>query len=87
MEVTVRKPTDAERKEAQAWGVWEKEISEFDWEYSEKEICLILEGNAQIFEGEGKIAEFGAGDYVVFPEGLSCTWKITKKIRKKFRFG
>ncbi len=86
MEVIVRKPTEAEKAEAQKWGTWEKEESEFDWQYDEKETCLILEGKAEIFSDGKKIAEFGAGDYVVFPQGLSCTWKITKKIRKKYKF-
>jgi len=52
----------------------------------EQETCLILEGNAVVKTPEETV-EFGAGDYVVFPEGLKCTWEIKKKIRKHYKFG
>ena len=86
MKPNVRKPTENELKEAESWPIWEKEESEFPWEYSVQETCLILEGNAVIKTPQDNI-EFGAGDYVVFPEGLKCTWKITKKIKKHYKFG
>jgi hypothetical protein len=35
---------------------------------------------------EGAV-EFGAGDYVVFPVGLKCTWEIKEKIKKHYNFG
>ena len=86
MKPQVRKPTKMESNEAKSWSIWEKEESEFPWEYSEKETCLILEGKAAVKTAEETI-EFEAGDYVVFPEGLSCTWEIKKKIRKHYKFG
>ena len=87
MKIVVRKPTPAEKKEAERWGIWEKEPSEFEWSYSEQETCLILEGKATVVPQEGASAAFGAGDYVIFPQGMQCTWKIEKKIRKHYRFG
>lgn len=30
---------------------------------------------------------FGPRDWVVFPKGLKCTWKINVKIRKHYKFG
>ena len=86
MKPTVRKPTEKESQEAQSWPIWEKEESEFPWEYFDQETCLILEGNA-IVKTPKEIVEFGPGDYVIFPEGLKCTWKIKKKIRKHYKFG
>jgi uncharacterized cupin superfamily protein len=86
MKPKVRKPTEKELKEAESWSIWEKEESEFLWEYSEQETCLILEGKAAVKTPE-EIVEFGAGDYVVFPEGLKCTWEIKQKIRKHYKFG
>ena len=87
MKISVRKPTQAEKKEAGEWGIWEKEPSEFEWSYSEKETCLILEGKATVEASDGSSASFGAGDYVIFPQGMRCTWRIEKKIRKRYRFG
>ena len=86
--VEVRKPTKEEIKEFGCWPIWEKEKSEFDWAYDEKEICYILEGKAQIFDVTGKkIAEFSKGDLVVFEPGLKCKWKITENIRKHYNLG
>jgi uncharacterized cupin superfamily protein len=86
MKAKVRKPTEKETKEAESWPIWEKEESEFPWEYDMQETCLILEGKAVVKTSEENI-EFGAGDYVVFPEGLICKWEIKKKIKKHYKFG
>jgi len=68
------------------WPIWEKEVSEFDWYYSEKESCYILEGDVDVKTPEG-VVHFGKGDFVVFPEGLSCIWKINRAVRKHYKFG
>ena len=87
MEIIVKKPTDKEKQEMQKCGIWEKEVSEFPWQYDEKETCLILEGKVEITTQDGKKVNFQKGDYVVFPKGLKCTWKITEPVRKYYRFG
>ena len=86
--ITVRKPNENEIKEFETWPVWEKEESEFDWEYSDKETCYILQGKAQVFDENGAIlVEFGKGDLVVFPPGLRCKWKILENMRKHYNLG
>ena len=86
--IIVRKPTAEEADEANKWGEWEKAPSTFAWSYSEKETCLILEGSATVSADDGsQSAHFGSGDWVVFPVGLKCKWKIEKKIRKKYKVG
>ncbi|MBN2458451.1 cupin domain-containing protein [Candidatus Woesearchaeota archaeon] len=85
MEVTVRKPTQEEIEEAAKWSFWEKAPSVFPWIYSVNETCYILDGHA-IVTYEGGQAEFGKGDWVIFPKGLSCKWKVTEKIRKQYSF-
>ena len=87
MEVEVRKPSEEEAKGAESWGIWEKEVSEFPWSYDDKETCLILEGKAEVTTESGEKVEFGKGDYVVFPEGLKCTWKIIEPVKKYYKFG
>ncbi|MBD3163889.1 DUF861 domain-containing protein [Candidatus Woesearchaeota archaeon] len=86
MKPIIKKPTEEEKKEAEGWPIWEKEESEFPWEYSEKETCLILKGEVDISNEEGKF-HFSAGDYVEFPQGMKCTWKINKAVKKHYRFG
>ncbi|MCK5257948.1 MAG: cupin domain-containing protein [Thermoplasmatales archaeon] len=86
--ITIRKPNENEIREFETWPVWEKEESEFDWEYSDKETCYILQGKAQVFDENGAIlVEFGKGDLVVFPPGLRCKWKILENMRKHYNLG
>ncbi|MBL7073595.1 MAG: cupin domain-containing protein [Candidatus Omnitrophica bacterium] len=70
-----------------SWPIWEKETSKFEWSYDEKETCYILEGNATVCPEDGEFASFGAGDIVVFPAGMKCTWEITVPIRKRYKMG
>tara|TARA_Y100000588_G_C13864518_1_gene757636 strand:- start:168 stop:434 length:267 start_codon:yes stop_codon:yes gene_type:complete len=67
------------------WPIWSCEISEFDWEYSEKESCLLLEGDVEVIS-EFETVRFRTGDYVVFPKGLKCRWKVIKPVRKHYSF-
>ena len=69
------------------WPVWEKEASEFPWSYGEKETCYILEGDVEVTPDGGAPVQMGAGDLVTFPQGMSCTWKIRKDVRKHYTFG
>ena len=81
------KPTKQQIQSTQNWGTWEKEVSEFPWEYSDKETCYILEGEAEVIAENGDKLNFAKGDWVEFEEGLKCTWNITKDIKKKYMFG
>ena len=86
MEIVVKKPSEDEVKETESWGVWEKEVSEFPWEYDEQETCYILEGKAKV-KSDTQEVEFGKGDLVIFPKGIKCTWTIIEKIKKHYKFG
>ncbi|MBF0351110.1 MAG: cupin domain-containing protein [SAR324 cluster bacterium] len=68
------------------WPVWTKEVSEFPWTYTETETCYFLEGEV-IVESEGNDpVVIGKGDLVIFPAGLSCVWKISKDVKKHYRY-
>ncbi len=89
MKIKIEKPTDEllEEKGVTAWPIWTKEVCEFPWTYDEKESCLILEGQVFVTPEGGEPVEINAGDYVEFPQGMTCVWKITKDIRKHYNFG
>lgn len=87
MKIEVRKPTEQELELSKDWPIWEKEISEFPWGYTEKETCLILEGRATATADSGEEVEFGRGDWVVFEAGLNCVWKVLEPIKKRYNFG
>jgi uncharacterized cupin superfamily protein len=86
MSVEIRKPTKDEQKDAKNWPIWEKEPSIFPWEYDQTETCLIIEGKSKVKTKEGDV-EFSAGDLVIFPKGLKCTWEIKERIKKYYKLG
>ena len=69
-----------------AWPIWSCEVSEFDWEYDAEESCLLLEGEVEV-SSDFETVKFGVGDYVVFPRGLKCRWKVIRPVRKHYSFG
>lgn len=87
-DVIVRKPTAEEAKVCKTWPTWSCPASEFEWEYTQTEKCLILEGRVTVTDNpdSGRSVSFGPGDYVVFPEGLQCIWKVTAPVRKHYDF-
>jgi len=76
---------EVERRNLKSWGIWEKEPSEFDWAYTNEEHCYIIEGRAEVESDEGTVT-IEKGDYVVFPVGMKCRWKVTKALRKYYDF-
>ncbi|WP_040196986.1 cupin domain-containing protein [Candidatus Soleaferrea massiliensis] len=86
MEIIVRKPTADEREELESCPTWDCEPSVFDWSYNMQETGLILEGEVEV-RYDGKSVKFGAGDLVVFPQGLSCVWDVKKYVKKHYKFG
>ena len=66
------------------WPIWEKEASEFPWEYFEQEISYILEGRAIITPEGGEPVEITKGDLVTMPSELICKWKVVEPIRKRY---
>lgn len=88
MKITVKKLTadEIDKKGIKSWPIWSKEVSTFDWEYSQEEECLILEGKVEVECPGGQRVEFGKGDFVVFPKGLSCVWEVKEPVRKHYNF-
>jgi len=89
MEIKVeRNPSEERLKElgVRDWPIWTKEVSEFPWEYDAEEVCYILEGEATVTPDGDAPVHIQAGDLVTFPQGMTCTWKITRDIRKHYDF-
>jgi uncharacterized cupin superfamily protein len=87
MKIKIEKNIPKENlEEIKKWPIWEKEVSEFPWFYGETEVCYILEGHVVVTSEGGEAVEIFPGDYVLFPAGMACTWKITKSIRKHYNF-
>ena len=85
MNILVKKPTEEEKAKMLAQPTWGCGISKFDWHYDSEETALIIEGEVTVTYNNESVS-FGAGDYVVFPKGLSCVWNVTKPIKKHYLF-
>lgn len=69
------------------WPVWTKAVSEFPWHYDDREVCYFLEGNMVVTPEDGEPVRLRKGDLVTFPAGMSCTWTVTKAVKKHYQFG
>jgi uncharacterized cupin superfamily protein len=86
-DVVVKKPTAAETATAKKWPVWEHPAATFEWFYTQKEKCLILQGKVTVRSAGGKDSvSFGVGDWVEFPKDLECVWEIKEAVRKHYEF-
>ena len=84
-DIIVKKPSEQEIVECKQWPIWECKASTFDWVYTETETCLILEGQVEVTDSNDSIS-FKAGDLVVFPVDLECTWHVKEAVRKHYNF-
>jgi len=66
---------------------WSCPPSKFPWTYESKETCYLLEGKVKVTPtGENESVEIAAGDFVVFPKGMSCTWDVSVAVDKHYNF-
>ena len=88
MKISIHKPSEKEinEKEVRSWPIWSCNVSEFDWKYDRQESCLLLEGEVEVSTSLETV-KFSAGDFVVFPKGLKCRWKVIRPVRKHYSFG
>uniref|UniRef100_A0A803LB84 (S)-ureidoglycine aminohydrolase cupin domain-containing protein n=2 Tax=Chenopodium quinoa TaxID=63459 RepID=A0A803LB84_CHEQI len=69
------------------WPKWGCAPSKFPWTYEAKETCFLLKGKVKVYpDGSSEAVEFGAGDLVVFPKGMKCTWDVSETVDKHYNF-
>ncbi|KAF0892969.1 hypothetical protein E2562_021275 [Oryza meyeriana var. granulata] len=70
-----------------SWPKWGCPPGKFPLKFDARLTCFLLKGRVKAsVKGSGKCVEFGAGDLVVFPKGLSCTWDVAVGIDKHYNF-
>lgn len=81
-------PSEDEISLARSWPTWGCDASEFPWTYGAAETCLVIEGEARVVPDDERLApvELKPGVMATFPAGMSCTWIVTKAIRKHYSF-
>lgn len=60
---------------------WECTPGFFNWYYTEDETVYIIYGEVFITEN-GIERQLTKGDMAFFPAGSTCTWRVTKTVRK-----
>ena len=87
-DIIIRKPSEKEKQNCKNWPIWTCQTSTFDWDYTDTETCLILEGKVTVKDRPGEDSvSFGVGDLVVLPKDLSCIWQVSEPVRKHYNFG
>jgi hypothetical protein len=69
------------------WPIWKKEVSKFPWHYDQQETCYFIRGKVIVTPEGGEPQNFGRGDLVTFPAGLSCTWEVLEPVEKHYDLG
>ena len=90
MKVLITSPCSASviiQNGIKSWPIWNVSEANFQWDYDDKKICLIIEDEAKIKTKNDGIYIVKAGDLVELPAGLFCEWEVTKSIKKHYRLG
>jgi len=87
-DIVVKTPSDAEAAKCKTWPIWSCDVSTFDWDYTQTETCLLLEGKVTVTDcpADEDSVSFGVWDMVVFPVVLAGIWEIKEPVRKYHDF-
>lgn len=72
-----------------SWPKWGCPPGKFPLIFDAEETCYLVKGKvrAYIKGTSDQYVEFGAGDLVVIPKGMSCTWEVSVAVDKHYKFG
>lgn len=63
-------------------GIWQSSVGAKTVNYTEGEVCVILEGRVRLTDLNGNAKEFGAGSTFALPAGFKGTWETLEPIKK-----
>ncbi|RZC55412.1 hypothetical protein C5167_014265 [Papaver somniferum] len=89
LSITVEKPSSSQLTELniKSWPKWGCPPGKFPLKFDAEEICYLLKGKVKAYtKGSSECVEFGAGDLVTIPKGLSCTWDVSVAVDKHYKF-
>lgn len=75
-----------------SWPKWGCSPGKFPLKFDARLTCYLLKGRVKATvkgssdASDSECVEFGAGDLVVFPKGLSCTWDVVVGVDKHYNF-
>ncbi|GMH13087.1 hypothetical protein Nepgr_014928 [Nepenthes gracilis] len=87
--IVERNPSDARLSELgiRSWPKWGCPPGKLKLRYDARETCYFVKGKVKVYpKGSQEAVEFGAGDLVILPKGLSCTWDVSVAVDKYYKF-
>ncbi|MBA5777904.1 DUF861 domain-containing protein [Stappia sp. F7233] len=63
-------------------GIWQGEPGKVHVNYTEEEVCVLLEGEVRLTDGEGNGETFRKGDAFAIPAGFRGTWETVERAKK-----
>ncbi|KAK3415300.1 hypothetical protein EUGRSUZ_H00848 [Eucalyptus grandis] len=74
-------------------------VGKYQLKFDAEETCYLVKGKVKVYprgsssspssasaSSEDQFVEFGAGDLVIIPKGLSCTWDVSVAVDKYYKF-
>ncbi|WVZ09046.1 hypothetical protein V8G54_022392 [Vigna mungo] len=69
------------------WPKWGCSPGKYQLKFDAEETCYLVKGKVKAYlKGSSEFVEFGAGDLVTIPKGLSCTWDVSLAVDKYYKF-
>ncbi|XP_068651048.1 uncharacterized protein [Aristolochia californica] len=66
---------------------WGCPSGKFSLKFDTQETCYLLKGRVKAYiKDSSEVLEFGAGDLLIIPQGLSCTWDVSIALDKHYKF-
>ena len=65
-------------------GIWQSSVGAKTVNYTEEEVCVILEGRVRLTDLAGYAKEFGAGSTFALPAGFKGTWGTLEPVKKVY---
>ncbi|XP_015870040.1 uncharacterized protein LOC107407293 [Ziziphus jujuba] len=70
-----------------SWPKWGCPPGKYTLKFDAAETCYLVKGKVKVYpKGSSELVEFGAGDLVTIPKGLSCTWDVSVAVDKHYKF-
>jgi uncharacterized cupin superfamily protein len=65
-------------------GIWQSSVGAKNVNYTEEEVCVILEGRVRLTDLNGNSKEFGTGSIFAVPAGFKGTWETIEAVKKVY---
>jgi uncharacterized protein len=65
-------------------GIWQSSVGAKTVNYTEEEVCVILEGRVRLTDLNGNAKEFAAGSIFALPAGFKGTWETLETVKKVY---